>query len=191
MASLMSRLLMTVASPCSVRVRGGRASMRLLVLRTSSCRTCLPGFGLGPHSKTVRALSMSSSVDGALGAVVEQQRCGGVVGGDEHTLDATRVGLRVAEAERDGLADLALEVRRGAQRALEAGAGDLERVVAGDRVVVVEFARDQTGRQRQRVESDAALGPGGVSSVMRMVPPRRSMSYTSSWRSAAIGATRA
>jgi hypothetical protein len=64
----------------------------------------------------------------------------------------------VAQAQRHRLADSALEVDRYPQAALEAGAGDLEGVVAGHRVVVVELAPDQARGQGDRLEVEAAVG---------------------------------
>ena len=49
-----------------------------------------------------------------------------------------------------------LEVLRRAQRPLHAGAGDLQRVAAGDGVVVVELAGHDPGGQGDGVEVDAA-----------------------------------
>ena len=152
---------MTVASPCSMVVVGdfdaaGFDADFFLpdgLLAGLRLRTPLEdGAGLVDvvDRDTVRSVpSSSSSVAPRSSAAVER------------TLDAARVGLRVAQADGDGLADLALEVRGGAQLAFEAGARDLEGVVPGDRVLVVEFARDQPGRQRQRVEGDPALGARG------------------------------
>ena len=81
-----------------------------------------------------------------------------VVGSDERSLEPTGIGLGIAQAHRDGLADFTGEVRRRAQRSFEPWARDLERVVPGDGVLVVEFARDEAGGERQRVERDAAVG---------------------------------
>ena len=47
-----------------------------------------------------------------------------------------------------------------AQLALEPGAGDLERVVTGHRIVVVELAGDEPGGQGDVLEVDAALAAG-------------------------------
>ena len=48
-----------------------------------------------------------------------------------------------------------------AQVALQPGAADLERVVAGDRIVVIEIAADEAGDERELIEGDAAGAPGG------------------------------
>ena len=90
-----------------------------------------------------------------------------LVGGDQHALQAALAALAVrrddvAQAERHGLADRTLEVAGRAQAALETGAGDLERVVAAHRVVVVELARRSGGwRGRWLSRSRPSSTPAG------------------------------
>ena len=83
-----------------------------------------------------------------------------VVGGDERAGDPAVVVADVRQPDGDDLADLAPEVRRGAQRPLDPGAGDLQRVVTRHRVVVVELARDQAAGQGEVVEHDAGRRAG-------------------------------
>ena len=52
-------------------------------------------------------------------------------------------------------------MRGGAQRALQTGAGDFKRVMAGQWVVMVELATDQPGGQRNGFEVDSAGAAGG------------------------------
>ncbi len=79
---------------------------------------------------------------------------------DQHAADPAVVVADVGQADRHDLADLALEVGRRAQRPLDPGAGDLQRVVPGDRVVVVELPGHQPAGQGQGVEGDPALRSG-------------------------------
>ena len=97
--------------------------------------------------------------------VVEADRDGLLVGGDEHALQTALAALAlgvddVAQPQGDRLADRLLEVRRRAQAALEPGAGDLERVVPAHRVVVIELAADQARGQGDGLEIEAALELG-------------------------------
>src|SRR3954447_23801439 len=97
-----------------------------------------------------------------LGRVVEPDRCRGLVGGHQRALQAALAALAfrgddVAQSQRHRLADGASEVVRCPQAAFEPWAGDLERVVTGHRVVVVELAADQARRQGEGLEVETLL----------------------------------
>ena len=86
--------------------------------------------------------------------VVDVDRHGVVVGGDDDALHPPLVGVDVGQADGDELADLALEVLRNTQRPLDTGARDLERVARRDRVVLVELLGHQPAGESKCVERD-------------------------------------
>ena len=116
MASLMSRLLtMSPSSSADVLLR---LLLRLPGLLASACLASsaplAARLGLrAPHEHGAGPIDRRD-VDHALGetVIVEADRRGRVVGGDEHTVEAALSALDVGETHVDRLADLALEVGR-------------------------------------------------------------------------------
>ena len=130
-----------------------------------SCASALTrAWGSEPHSKTVLARSIWSyrtvRSSGPSGQI-DHDGGRGVVGGDERAGDPALVVTDVGQTDGDHLADLAPEVVGGAQRPLDAGTGDLERVVAGHGVVVIELAGHQPAGQCQVVERHPGGRAGG------------------------------
>ena len=149
----MSRLLTTTASPCSscfwadsFGLTSGLALRSHAVLPAVVPAALRPArLRLGaPHEHRLGAVDLVEGDDRSPVAPVvgvgDLERRRGVVGGDEHALEPALVVADVGEADVEGLAELALEVGGRAQGALDARARDLERVVAGQRIVVVEVA---------------------------------------------------
>ena len=119
--------------------------------------------GWAPHENCLGPVDLVVGHDTlGLGRVVELDRRRDLVGGDQHTLQPALTALAfgrddVAQSQRHRLADRPLEMTGCAQAALQAGAGDLERVVTGHRVLVVELATDETRCQGDRLEVETLL----------------------------------
>src|SRR4029079_5411555 len=143
---------------CRDRSSGLLLLHRLLLLRG------LAGFrGRAPHKNCLRPVHLLVGHHAlGLGRVVEPNRRCRLVGGHQYALQTTFAPLSfgaddVAQSQRHGLADGPSEVGRRAQAAFETGTADLEGVVPGHRVVVIELAPDQPRDQGDGFEIEALL----------------------------------